>query len=137
MPKNQLEEFATQYTAAWCSQRALSVASFFEENGSLTINNGEPSIGRDAITEAAQGFITAFPDINVKMDGLDVEGEQVIYRWTLTGTNSGPDGTGNVVRISGFEKWTMSPDGLIGESSGTFDEVEYERQLEEGVDCAP
>ncbi len=131
MPKNQLKEFATQYTAAWCSRKALSVASFFEENGSLTINNGEPSIGRDAITEAAQGFMTAFPDISVNMDGLDVEDEHVIYHWTLTGTNSGPDGTGKGVRISGFEKWTLSPDGLIAESSGSFDEVEYERQLEE------
>ena len=133
MPKDQLEEFATQYTAAWCSQDASSVASFFEENGSLTINNAEPSIGRDAITEAAQGFMTSFPDLIVQMDGINFEGEQVIYRWTLTGTNSTPDGTGNSVRISGFEKWTMSPAGLIAESSGNYDAAEYERQLEEGI----
>ena len=136
MQEAQLNDFATRYTAAWCSRKAPRVASFFEENGSLTINEGQPSIGRDAITEAAQGFMTAFPDIIVKMDGLDFEDEQVIYHWTLKGTNSGPGGTGNAVRISGFEKWTMSPDGLIAESSGNYDEVEYERQLEEGVDCA-
>ena len=134
MPDDQIEEFAAQYTAAWCSRKAPRVASFFEENGSLTINKGQPSIGRDAITEAAQGFMTAFPDIIVKMDGLDFEGEHVIFRWTLTGTNSGPGGTGNAVRISGFEKWTMSPNGLIAESGGNYDEAEYERQLEEGVD---
>ena len=133
MAKDQFEEFATEYTAAWCSQNASSVASFFEVNGSLTINNGEPSIGRDAITEAAQGFMTAFPDMIVQMDGLDFDGQHLIYRWTLTGTNSGPGGTGNAVRISGFEKWTMSPDGLIAESSGSYDAAEYERQLREGI----
>ena len=133
MHKDQVEEFAARYTAAWCSQNALSVASFFDENGSLTINNGEPSVGRDAITEVAQEFMTAFPDLIVQMNGLDFEGEQVIYRWTLTGTNTGPGGTGNAVRINGFEKWTMSPDGLVAESSGNFDAADYERQLEHGV----
>ena len=108
------------------------VASFFEVNGSLTINNGQPSIGREAIAEVAQGFMTSFPDIVIKMDGLDFEGQHVIYRWTLTGTNSGPGGTGNAVCISGFEKWTMSPNGLVAESDGNYDHAEYERQLEEG-----
>ena len=136
MPDDQIEEFATQYTAAWCSHNAPSVATYFDENGSLTINNGKPNVGRVAIAEAAQEFMTAFPNLIIQMNGLDFEGEQVIYRWTLTGTNTGPGGTGNAVRISGFEKWTMSPDGLIAESSGNYDEVEYERQLEEGVDCA-
>ncbi len=133
MPKDQFEEFATKYTAAWCSQNASSVASFFEVNDSLTINNGEPSIGRKAITEAVQGFMTAFPDLIVQMDGLDFDGQQIIYLWTLSGINSGPGGTGNAVRISGFEKWTMSSVGLIGESSGSYDAAEYERQLREGI----
>ena len=132
MPNKQLEEFAVRYTAAWCCQNASSVASFFDENGSLTINKGEPNIGRGAITKTAQEFMTAFPDLVVQMDGLDFVGDQVIFRWTLIGTNTGPGGTGNAVHISGFEKWTMSPDGLVAESSGTFDAAEYERQLEYG-----
>jgi len=136
MPEDRIEEFAARYTAAWCSHNAPSVATYFDENGSLTINNGKPNVGRVAIAEAVQEFMTAFPDLIIQMNGLDFEGERVIYRWTLTGTYSGPGGTGNAVRISGFEKWTMSPDGLIAESSGNYDEVEYERQLEEGVDCA-
>ena len=129
MTKDELEKFATQYTAAWCSQDASSVASFFGINGSLTINDGEPSVGRHAITAAAQGFMTAFPDLVIRMDGLGFEGDHVIYRWTLTGTNSGPGGTGNAVRINGFEKWTMGADGLVAESSGNFNAEEYERQL--------
>ena len=130
----QLNDFATRYTAAWCSQDAASVASFYSENGSLKINVGDPSTGRDAITIAAQGFMTAFPDMVVEMNDLSQEGDHVIYHWTLTGTNNGPDGTGNAVRISGFEQWTIGAGNLIAESRGNFDEVEYQRQLEFGAD---
>ena len=70
----ELTDFATRYTAAWCSQNAASVAAFFAENGSLTINNGPPSVGRSAITAAAQGFMSAFPDMVVRMDELTHRG---------------------------------------------------------------
>jgi uncharacterized protein (TIGR02246 family) len=49
MDRDQLLDFATRYTAAWCSQDAASVAAFFAEDGSLQINDGEPSVGRAAI----------------------------------------------------------------------------------------
>src|SRR5207342_2043243 len=133
MDAARLREFATNYTAAWCSQDAASVASFFAENGSLKINEGNPSIGRTAITAAAQGFMTAFPDMVVKMDELSLDGGQTIYRWTLIGTNTGPGGTGKAVRISGYEEWTIGADGLIANSNGHFDAAEYQRQLNVGI----
>ena len=128
-----LNAFATNYTAAWCSQDAARVASFFAEKGSLTINEGTPSVGRSAITAAAQQFMTAFPDMLVKMESVTREGGHVVFRWTLTGTNTGPGGTGKAVRISGYEEWTRGDDGLIAESQGHFDEAEYRRQVSEGV----
>jgi uncharacterized protein (TIGR02246 family) len=125
--------FATRYTAAWCSQDPARVASFFAENGSLKINAGPPAIGRTAITASAQGFMTAFPDMVVRMDELNLDGGHVVYHWTLTGTNTGPGGTGQAVRFSGYEEWTIGADGLIAESRGHFDEAEYQRQLQVGV----
>ena len=129
MNLDQLKDFAKRYTAAWCSQNAASVASCYVENGSLKINDGTPSVGRKEITSAAQNFMTAFPDMVVAMDDVSIDGDHVIYRWTLTGTNTGPGGTGNPVNISGYEEWTMNADGLIGSSKGHFDEAEYQRQL--------
>jgi predicted ester cyclase len=41
---------------------------------------------------------------------------------------------GKAVRISGSEEWQMDDDGLIAESRGQFDAVEYQRQLEHGYD---
>ena len=53
MEVTQLNHFASQYTAAWCSQNAASVASFFAEKGSLKINDGVPAVGPAAISSAA------------------------------------------------------------------------------------
>jgi len=126
----RMKDFATRYTAAWCSQDAASVASFFSESGSLRINDGTPSVGRPAITAAVQGFMTAFPDLIVVMDSLRVDGDRAVYHWTLSGTNTGPGGSGRTVRLSGREEWTMDVDGLIASSLGHFDEAEYKRQLQ-------
>lgn len=134
MPRalNQLRDFATRYTAAWCSGNPEAVAAFFAPNGALAINDGTPNIGRPAVAEAARSFMTAFPDLQVFFDDLKQNGPRVEYHWTLTGTNTGPGGTGKKVRISGFESWIFSSDGLIQDSLGHFDAAEYARQLAHG-----
>lgn len=129
---DKLRDFARRYSAAWCSQDAGSVAGCFAPTGPLTINGGMPSVGRAAITEAAQGFMTAFPDVKVYMDDLVEKGDK--DTWTLEGTNSGPGGAGKRVRISGFEEWRPGNDGLLAESLGNFDAAECQRQIEHGVD---
>ena len=131
--RKKVHDFATDYTAAWCSQQPIRVAEHFAENGSLKINDGAASVGRDAIKNAAQGFMTAFPDMVVKMDSLEVQGMHAVYHWTLTGTNNGPNGTGKSVRIHGYEEWTLAPNGLIQTSLGHYDQAEYDRQLQHGA----
>ena len=130
---DRLRAFAERYTEAWCSQHPERVAAHYAPNGSLTINDGAPSVGRVAITEAARSFMVAFPDMEVLMDDLIVEGDRAVYRWTLVGANTGPGGTGRGVRISGFEEWRIGPDGLIAESLGHFDSDDYRRQLDGGA----
>ncbi len=127
--RSPIEQFAHEYTAAWCSQNPARVASHFAEAGALTINDGPPAVGRAAITEAARGFMTAFPDMVVTLDRLDLSGGRPEYHWTLTGTNTGPGGTGRPVRISGYEEWLLGEDGRIIDSQGHFDQADYDRQL--------
>ena len=129
---DQLHDFARRYTEAWCSQEPARVAEHYASAGSLTINGGTPSVGQAAITEAAQSFMTAFPDMQVIMDALVIRDDGAEYRWTLVGTNSGPGGTGKRVWISGFEEWSIGDDGLIAASLGHYDQAEYDRQLEHG-----
>ena len=123
-----LHDFATRYTAAWCSQNAAAVAGFFSPDGSLAIN-GTASVGRAEIAAAAQSFMTAFPDLHIIMDRVIDRGDRSEFHWTLIGTASGPGGTGNPVRISGFESWQFGSDGLIAESQGQFDSADFDRQL--------
>ena len=129
----KLTAFAYRYAEAWCSQDPKKVATFFAENGSLSVNQGRPAVGRAAIADVARGFMRDFPDLTVTMDSLTVASNGAMFHWTLAGTNTGPGGSGNRVRISGYELWKIDNDGLIAESKGHFDAAEYERQLKQGV----
>ena len=130
----QLREFARRYTAAWCSKDPGSVAAFYSPDGSLSVNEDAPAVGRTAIAEVARGFMAAFPDLQVMMDDVLIQGERAVYHWTLTGSNTGPGGTGKRVRISGFEMWEIGVDGLIAKSLGRFDSAAYQRQLKHGIE---
>ncbi len=128
-----IRKMAEGYTEAWCSRSAEAVASFFEENGKSVVNDGMPAIGRAAIAEAMQAFFADFPDLVLHMDDLRSGGNKAIFLWTLEGTNSGPGGTGNFVRIGGWQNWRLSDDLLLIEADGGFDAAEYERQIREGL----
>jgi len=122
----RIRDFAQSYTEAWCSHDPARVANHFVPGGTIAINGGEPT----EITEVARGFVGAFPDIEVLMDDVVVKNETVEYHWTFTGTSAA---TGNAVRISGFEEWTLGEDGLVVQSQGHYDQDEYDRQLEHGA----
>ena len=135
MELTELNEFGKRYAQAWCSRDPNAVAAHYSEAGSLAVNDDPPAVGRSAIAEVARGFMTAFPDMNVAMDEVLPRSQGAVFRWTLTGTNTGRGGRGKRVRISGHEMWRFDRDGLIAESKGHFDAAEYERQLQHGVDA--
>jgi predicted ester cyclase len=123
---DKLIEFAKRYAQAWCSHNPKRVAGFFGENASLKVNDDAPAIGRKAIAEIARGFMRDFPDMIVTFDKLEHREDATAFHWTLIGTNNG---TGNRVRISGYELWKIGNNELIAESKGHFDAADYERQL--------
>ena len=124
MTSDELNDFAARYAKAWCSQNPESVAAFFAENASLTVNGGSPT----PALEVARGFMRDFPDMTITFDKLERRGDRTAFHWTLTGTYVG---TGKHVQISGYELWKIDNDGLIAESKGNFDAAEYERQVKE------
>src|SRR5450755_1333860 len=126
---NSLREFAERYAGAWCSQNAASVAGHFSPCGSLTANGAAPSVGRGAIEVFVQQFMTAFPDLQISLDDIIVVGDGAEFHWTLTGSYSGPGGTGQRVCIKGYEEWRLGEDALIAESQGHFDKTDFQRQM--------
>jgi pimeloyl-ACP methyl ester carboxylesterase len=131
----RLNEFAVSYTAAWNSGDPGEVARHYAEGGSLAINGGEPAVGREELAEVAESFMTGFPDMVLTFDGLTFEEGRVQFHWTFRGTNTGPGGTGQRVDFGGFESWRINDEGLVADSLGNFDQEEYERQLESGVEA--
>jgi ketosteroid isomerase-like protein len=123
---NDVRTMAAAYTAAWCSGEARAVAAHFADTGSLAVNDAAPAVGHAAIADVAAGFFATFPDLHLVMDALHAAGDHAVYAWTLTGTAAD---TGANVRISGWEQWTLAPDGRIAVSQGYFDADDYARQL--------
>ena len=125
----ELTRFAKRYADAWCSHEPEKVAAFYARSGSISVNGAAPV----PIAEVARGFVRDFPDMVVTFDKLENTPNGTKFRWTFTGTNTGPGGTGKRVRIKGYELWKIGNDGLIAESKGHFDAAEYERQLKQGI----
>jgi len=122
---DQLVKFAERYAKAWGSQDPGKVAAFYARNGSISVNGAVPV----PIVEVARGFMRDFPDMIVSFDKLESTPKGTEFHWTFTGINAGPGGTGNKVRISGYELWKIDSKGLIAESEGRFDAADYERQI--------
>lgn len=128
MTSDELTEFAKRYAKAWCSHNPESVAAFFAENASLTVNGGPAT----PALEIARGFMRDFPDMIVTFDKLETRADRTAFHWRLTGTYAE---TGKRVRISGYELWKIDDAGLIAKSNGHFDTEEYERQLKHGIEA--
>jgi len=125
-------DLANAYTEAWCSRSAKAVASFFAENA-ISIINADETIGREAIAESIDAFFIEFPDLVMRMDDLRTGGNQAIYLWTLVGTHSGPGGTGNFVKIPGWQNWLLNDELLITKADCGYDTVDYRHQIDCGA----
>ncbi len=125
MKTEKLSQFAERYAKAWSSHDPLEVAAFYARDGSMSVNGAAPL----PIVEVARAFMRDFPDMTVTFDKLEARGDRTAFHWTFSGTHTGPGGTGNKVRISGYELWRLGDHGLVVEASGHFDAADYERQL--------
>ena len=73
----------------------------------------------------AAGFFADVPDLSLVGDGLRVAGDHVVYLWTFTGTHAG---SGNPLRVVGWEEWDVDVEYRVKSSRGWFDTADYERQ---------
>ena len=119
----ELDEFAQRYAKAWCSPESGKRSGFFAENGSSDIER------RTADSGAGK---RAQDSCNISGHDRDLRQTRAARRpngISLDINRQSDAGTGNHVRISGYELWKIDNDGLIAESKGHFDAAEYERQL--------
>ena len=63
----------------------LFAPNFYQhETGPEMVNNSE------ALKIFVSGYLSAFPDLQFTIEDLIAEGDKVVWRFTATGTNTGP-----------------------------------------------
>lgn len=120
MDAPELSDLAHRYTDAWNAHDAAAVAACFAEDGSISINGGEPAVGRVAIQAVMDRYFDAYPESAMTMDGVRGAGERAVYLWTAEVVAAGPDGTRKRVRFDGWDEWTLSSAGLVQLSLGNY-----------------
>lgn len=80
----------------------------------------------------AETYHTAFPDLELAVEDLVVEGDRVVLRWTARGTHSGPlfgvPPTGATVALTGITIYRIE-DGKVRRSWEVSDTLGLRRQL--------
>lgn len=95
--------------------------------------------GREKYKEFIEMNRTAFPDYHETIENIITQGDTVMYRWTLRGTQEGEfmgvAPTGNEIEVTGMIDMHLE-DGRITELWGNFDALGLLKQLDavpEGV----
>jgi steroid delta-isomerase-like uncharacterized protein len=73
----------------WNKKNPALVSELFAGNLSLDTPDGM-LMGLEGASLLLQAYQTAFPDFRLIIDDLLADGDQVVLRWTFTGTHRGP-----------------------------------------------
>ena len=122
-----LQQLARDYALAWSSGEPEAVASFYAEDGEISINRGDVIKGRAAVAEMAAGFYAEFPDLEVRCDLMRKAGSHAVFIWTLEGHHAE---TKNHVVTGGWEEWELNEEMKVISSKGWFDADDYQRQID-------
>jgi len=91
MAREELESLDDRGMAAWGAHDAAAFADLFADT--FVLNDPaipDPITTRDGARAYAQGWFTAFPDMNVKQTNRVVGDDAVAGEVEFTGTNTGP-----------------------------------------------
>jgi hypothetical protein len=132
MNPDELKIFGKKYAEAWSSHVPGNVLVLHSETSKLSVNDGEPAVGKEAISKVVEGFIEGFPDLYIQMNDVVEEERGIVFYFNVIATNSGPGGTGNKINIEVHEVWQFDEEGKFLEIEAYDDREEFERQLKHG-----
>ena len=105
---------AADALAAWNRGDAEAIGSFLAEDVIWRdVALGMPLHGRAALQEAAQAYMTAFPDLHIEVTSVTLEGPRLVQEWTVTGTHRG-----ELLGMAPTGRWTETYGAVIT----TFDD---------------
>jgi steroid delta-isomerase-like uncharacterized protein len=115
---SQVELARRWFDEVWNGRRAEAIAELVapasECHTAAGILRG-PEAFRTAVFEP---FVSAFPDLHVAVAGVVEQGDEVVVRWTATGTHTGPGlglpASGRPINVRGMT-WIRFADGKFVE----------------------
>src|SRR3954451_13665309 len=134
MSRREMLERAEEALAAWNRGDAAGVvANMADDVIWRDVALGLPMQATAALEQAAQAYMTAFPDLHVKVNSFTVDGPRLAQEWTSTGTHQGEilgvGPTGRWVENHGALITTCDDEGLVIEGSVYWNPLEMLRQL--------
>jgi len=116
----------------WNNRNAAIVGELFASNVSMDTPDGVLT-GLEGAGSLLKAYETAFPDFHNTTDDLFADGDQVVVRWTFTGTNSGPFGdiaaTGKQVTVPGCIGIFRLDGGKVSQAHMAWDKYALFQQL--------
>jgi steroid delta-isomerase-like uncharacterized protein len=141
MERDELLQQADDLVAAWNRGDADGVAAFYRDDSEFRdIAAPEVGHGPQGARDAAQAYMTAFPDLHIEVRGVVADGDRIAQEWTATGTNNcelmGLEPTGRHIDVLGCTVATFNPDLTVRESQLYWDVAGLMRQLGPAVAAA-
>jgi len=95
-------------------------------------NDPDFGIGREGFKQQWRNWRRAFPDLHFEVEELVAEGDTVVSRWTLTGTQTGEflgiAPTGRKIRVAGMSLDHLK-DGVLVSGFDGWDNLGLRQQL--------
>ena len=125
-------EAASAYFDAWNAHDGAAVARTV--TGTYVDPTLPTPINGDDLAATVDGLCAAFPDLRFMLEGTNVDGDTVIARWRMRGTNDGaplpgaPAPTNGTIDLAGIDVITTS-EGRVVDVIGYFDQKTFVEQL--------
>jgi steroid delta-isomerase-like uncharacterized protein len=128
------------FEEVWNQRRTDTIDELLTDE-SVSYSESGPLRGKREFRERAHAvFLTAFPDLRITVEGTVAEGDEVVVRWSVTGTHLG-DGMGfpATVRAVSFRgmTWIRFSGGKMVEGWDCWNQGELIRSLQEPDVTAP
>jgi steroid delta-isomerase-like uncharacterized protein len=122
------------FEEVWNQRRGETIEELIDPEAECLPPVGTAMRGANAFRERVYGpWLSAFPDIRLTVEGTVAEGDQVVVRWTMTGTHTGEGlglpPSGRAVNLRGMT-WIRYENGKMREGWDCFDSTGLMQSLQ-------
>jgi predicted ester cyclase len=132
LSRDETADVAQRYLNVWNTRDLTELDAVADPGVVHHWGQGVDTQGVDDLKASIEAFFTAFPDMVMTLDDTIVEGDTVVIRWTLTGTQTGPffqtEPTGVTAEWTGVNIYRVEC-GQVVESWSEADGVGLRQQL--------